>query len=144
MFSLQSKTALITGAGSGIGASIADIFARQGARVFVTDRDEVTGARTAGQIVAAGGRAEFLRLDVTDVIECEQVASVVHERVGHLDILVTNAGGPPPGGFTSTALDAYEPALALNLLSVVAMCKSAVPAMRNLAPDLIPAPLLEP
>ncbi len=43
------------------------------------------------------------------------------------DILVTNAGGPPPGTFSSTPFDAYEPALALNLLSVVAMCQAAVP-----------------
>jgi 3-oxoacyl-[acyl-carrier protein] reductase len=44
---------------------------------------------------------------------------------------VTNAGGPPPGTFASTDLDAYEPALELNLLSVVAMCKTAVPAMQE-------------
>ena len=48
-----------------------------------------------------------------------------------LDILVTNAGGPPPGTFASTPLDAYAPALDLNLMSVVAMCKAAVPAMRR-------------
>ena len=53
------------------------------------------------------------------------------EALGGIDILVTNAGGPPPGNFASTPVDAYEPALGLNLLSVVAMCKAAVPAMQE-------------
>jgi 3-oxoacyl-[acyl-carrier protein] reductase len=48
-----------------------------------------------------------------------------------VDILVTNCGGPPPGNFASTAVEAYEPALGLNLLSVVGMCKAAVPAMQE-------------
>ncbi len=51
------------------------------------------------------------------------------EALGGVDILVTNAGGPPPGTFASTDLDAYAPALELNLLSTVAMCRAAVPAM---------------
>ena len=50
--------------------------------------------------------------------------------LGGIDILVTNAGGPPPGDFASTAVDAYPDAIALNLMSVVAMCKAAVPAMQ--------------
>ena len=53
------------------------------------------------------------------------------EALGGVDILVTNAGGPPPGNFASTPVEAYEPALDLNLLSVVAMCKAAVPAMQE-------------
>jgi 3-oxoacyl-[acyl-carrier protein] reductase len=51
------------------------------------------------------------------------------EALGHVDILVPNAGGPPPGTFASTPLEAYLPALELNLLSTVAMCEAAVPAM---------------
>ena len=52
------------------------------------------------------------------------------EALGGVDILVTNAGGPPPGNFASTDVDAYPAALDLNLMSVVAMCKAAVPAMQ--------------
>ncbi|HKN37980.1 MAG TPA: SDR family oxidoreductase, partial [Acidimicrobiia bacterium] len=52
------------------------------------------------------------------------------DALGGLDVLVTNAGGPPPGTFGSTPFEAYSPALALNLLSVVAMCQEAVPGMR--------------
>src|SRR4029079_15227114 len=53
------------------------------------------------------------------------------EALGSIDILVTNAGGPPPGTFATTDLDQYAPAVALNLLSVVAMCQAAVPAMQE-------------
>ena len=52
------------------------------------------------------------------------------DALGGLDVLVTNAGGPPPGNFATTPLEAYSPALALNLLSVVAMCQEAVPGMQ--------------
>ena len=52
------------------------------------------------------------------------------EALGGIDILVTNAGGPPPGNFASTDVDAYPAAIDLNLMSVVAMCKAAVPAMQ--------------
>lgn len=52
------------------------------------------------------------------------------EALGGIDILVTNAGGPPPGNFAATDVDAYPAALELNLMSVVSMCKAAVPPMR--------------
>ena len=52
------------------------------------------------------------------------------EALGGIDILVTNAGGPPPGNFATTDVDAYPAAIDLNLMSVVAMCKAAVPAMQ--------------
>ncbi len=69
-----------------------------------------------------------------DVSELDGVAGLVaqaRERLGGIDILVANAGGPPAGTFESTALDAYEPALRLNLLSTVALCQAAVPEMRE-------------
>src|SRR5687768_9480681 len=114
MFSLENKTALITGAGSGIGASIAETFARQGAHVFVTDRDAVTGTRVVGQIIAANNRAEFLHLDVTDAMECEQVARFIHERTGHLDILVNNAGIGHVGTISTTTADDVDRLYAVN------------------------------
>ena len=53
------------------------------------------------------------------------------EALGGIDILITNAGGPPPGNFAATEVDAYPGAIALNLMSVVAMCKAAVPPMQE-------------
>jgi NAD(P)-dependent dehydrogenase (short-subunit alcohol dehydrogenase family) len=129
MFSLQGKTALITGAGSGIGASIAETFARQGAHVFVTDRDEVTGARNTEPIAATGGRAEFLRLDVTNVMECEQVANAVYARVRHLDILVNNAGIGHVGTMATTTIDDVDRLYSVNLRGVFNVTKAFFASM---------------
>ena len=129
MFSLENKTALITGAGSGIGASIAETFTRQGARVFVTDRDEVTGAQTVEHIIALGGRAEFLQLDVTDVAACEHVAAVVHDRAQHLDILVNNAGIGHVGTMARTIGDDLDRLYAVNVRGVFNVTKAFFAAM---------------
>src|SRR5216117_408197 len=92
MFSLENKVALITGAGSGIGAAIAETFAQSGAYVFVTDCDEKAGSATTAHIQSQNCLAEFLRLDVAIEQECLQAARRVHERRQRLDILVNNAG----------------------------------------------------
>jgi len=92
MFSLQNKVGLVTGAGSGIGAAIAETFARARAFVYVTDRDEKAGETTAKRLRAEGGQVEFMRLDVTREDDCETTARHVHQARGRLDILVNNAG----------------------------------------------------
>ena len=92
MFQLTDKITLVTGAGSGIGASIAKTFAEAGAFVWVADRDDTGGTATADAIRAAGGKAEFVHLDISREDECSQVAAIVRERHGRLDILVNNAG----------------------------------------------------
>lgn len=71
---------------------------------------------------------------VADVATAEGSAGFVAaaiEALGAVDILVTNAGGPPPGNFATTSVEAYQSAIDLNLMSVVAMCKAAVPAMQE-------------
>src|SRR5688572_56897 len=89
MFSLENKIALVTGAGSGIGAAIAATFAAAKAFVYVTDRDEAGGRDTALRLGKEA--AEFLALDVTNEEACAAAARAVQERHGRLDILVNNA-----------------------------------------------------
>src|SRR5262245_61365635 len=92
MFTLENKIALVTGAGSGIGASIAETFARAKAYVVVTDRDEKSGQERLTQIKEANGQGEFLHLDVSNEEQCQRVAQQVHQTKQRLDILVNNAG----------------------------------------------------
>jgi NAD(P)-dependent dehydrogenase (short-subunit alcohol dehydrogenase family) len=124
MFSLQNKTALITGAGSGIGAAIAEVFAQAGARVFVADRDE-----TAGRTVAAGiPRAEFLPLDVTSELQCEETARAVLAR-GPLDILVNNAGIVHVGTMATTTGADFDRVLGVNTRGVFNVTRAFLPSM---------------
>src|SRR6266516_3639070 len=92
MRTLDGKIALVTGAGSGIGAAIADRFARAGAHVIVTDLNEAMASDTERRVRASGGAAESLRLDVTNEEDATRIAAVVHARHPRLDILVNNAG----------------------------------------------------
>jgi NAD(P)-dependent dehydrogenase (short-subunit alcohol dehydrogenase family) len=92
MFRLAGKVALVTGAGSGIGAAIAATLASAGAQVFATDLDLSTAAATAARIREAGGRAEAAALDVADEEACRSIADSVARDAGALDVLVNNAG----------------------------------------------------
>ena len=124
---LTGRRALVTGASSGLGLAAATALAAEGVRVVLVSRGE---ERLAAAAAGIGERASYL---VGDVSEPEAVAGIVtaaEERLGGIDILIANAGGPPAGTFATTDLAAYEPALRLNLLSTVALCQAAVPGMR--------------
>jgi len=122
---LEGRTAAVAGASSGLGFASARALAAEGVRVAICGRDRA-------RIDAAAARIEGAVPLVADVSTPEGAVGFVEAAVdalGQVDILVPNAGGPPPGTFASTPLEAYAPALGLNLLSTVAMCRAAVPAM---------------
>ena len=125
MFSLENKTALVTGAGSGIGAAIAQTFARAGAHVFVTDRDEKAGRRVATEI----GDAEFIALDVAQEDQCERAAQHVHGTREHLDILVNNAGIGHVGTILQTNGADMDRLYAVNVRGVFNATKVFLPKM---------------
>jgi NAD(P)-dependent dehydrogenase (short-subunit alcohol dehydrogenase family) len=129
MFSLQNKIALVTGAGSGIGAAIAETFARTGAFVYVTDRDEKGGATTAERIRELGGQAEFLALDVAKEEDCARVAQQAHERHGRLDVLVNNAGIGHVGTMLQTTGADLDRLYAVNVRGVFNVSKTFLPGM---------------
>ncbi len=125
---LTGRRAAVAAASKGLGFAVAAALAREGARVAMCSRDE---ERIGAAAASIGESAVPLVADVSTPDGATAFVVAAREALGAVDILVTNAGGPPPGTFESTALDAYPTALDLNLLSVVAMCKDAVPGMRQ-------------
>ncbi len=125
VFDLAEKTALVSGAGSGIGRAIATTFATAGARVIVVDRDAEAGESTVAEITAAGGDASFEALDVADPEAGLDLAG----RLPPLDVLVNNAGVGHVGNLLETGADDLDRLLAVNVRGVFNLCKAFVPAM---------------
>jgi 3-oxoacyl-[acyl-carrier protein] reductase len=122
---LAGRTAAVAGASSGLGLAAARALTAEGVRVAICGRDR-------GRVEAAAAGLDGAVAVVADVSTIEGATGFVEAATGALgrvDILVPNAGGPPPGTFASTPPEAYLPALELNLLSTVAMCHAAVPSM---------------
>jgi NAD(P)-dependent dehydrogenase (short-subunit alcohol dehydrogenase family) len=116
---LQGKTALVTGASSGIGRASALIFAREGAKVLVADVTEDQGNETVKQIKAAGGEATFTRCDVSRATEVEALVASAVKRFGRLDCAYNNAG--ISGKIARTAdetEDGFDRIMAINLRGV--------------------------
>jgi NAD(P)-dependent dehydrogenase (short-subunit alcohol dehydrogenase family) len=129
MFRLDDKTALVTGAASGIGEAIAHTLAGAGARVYVSDRDAANGARVAEAIEGDGGRAEFVALDVTDEAALATVAERIHTAHGGLDILVNNAGVGHVGTVETTGGADMDRLYAVNVRGVFNVSKAFIGPM---------------
>ena len=129
MFDLTDKIALVTGAGSGIGAAIAEAFAAAGARVFVTDRDEPTARATCDRIRQNGRAAAALTLDVRDEVQCTQCARDVLDQAERLDILVNNAGVGHVGTLVQTDGADLDRVMAVNVRGVFNVTKAFLPSM---------------
>lgn len=124
---LEGRRAVVTGASSGLGLACAQALAAEGARVAIVSR---SAERLAAAAATIGGEVVDIVADVADPADVDAMAAAAVAALGGVDILVANAGGPPPGNFAETPLDRYEPALRLNLVSTVAMCQAFVPGMQ--------------
>ncbi|MEP6848336.1 MAG: SDR family oxidoreductase, partial [Acidobacteriota bacterium] len=129
MFDLTGKIALITGAASGIGEAMAVTFAKQGAFVYVADIDQTNGPRVVNEIKAVGGQAKFIRLNVTEDLNCAAAASQVHADHGRLDILINNAGVGHVGTIQQTTVDDMDRLWAVNVRGMFALTKAFIPTM---------------
>ena len=112
---LVGKRAVVTGAGRGLGASVAELFAREGARVVVSDIDATSAHGTTRRIVDAGGEAVGLHADVTSAADAERLTQVAVERFGGLDVLVNNAGIASAGTVCEVTPEEWDRVLAINL-----------------------------
>lgn len=123
---ISGRRALVAASSAGLGLATAQALHAAGCTVAISGRDRTRLAAAADTM--PGSLA--LEADVATAKGATALTAAALDALGGIDILVTNAGGPPAGTFASTALDAYPAALDLNLLSVVAMCKALVPAMQ--------------
>jgi NAD(P)-dependent dehydrogenase (short-subunit alcohol dehydrogenase family) len=128
---LKNKAALVTGAAQGIGAAIARRFAGEGAQVIVCDLKQAEGEALAEELRAAGGRAWFQRLDVTDEAEWVRALSAVVERAGRLDVLVNNAGVNVRKPIEEMQVDELDLMLAVNVRGPFLGIKHALPILRR-------------
>jgi 3-oxoacyl-[acyl-carrier protein] reductase len=127
-FGISGRRAAVAGASRGLGYATAAALAAEGVRVAICGRHEDAIGEAADRI---GDRAVPLVADVHTADGARGFVDAARDAVGGIDILVTNAGGPPAGDFSSTEVEQYLAAFQLNCLSMIAMCHAAVPAMRE-------------
>lgn len=128
---IQGKVALVAAASQGLGKGCARQLAAEQCRVAICGRNGDAAERAAREISSqTGSQVVGFSADVSRAEDVQGLLGDVRKTLGDPQIVVTNAGGPPPGTFASTPLEAYEPALHLNLLSAVHMIHGAVPAMK--------------
>ncbi len=127
---VQGKVALVTGGASGIGRGCAETLAAEGAVAVVADVQDDKGAEVVAAILKAGGKAEYIRHDVTDEAAWADVMGQVKARHGRLDILVNNAGIGVGGSVLDMTLADWRRQTAVNLDGVFLGVKHAIPLMR--------------
>ncbi|MGD2148584.1 MAG: SDR family oxidoreductase [Anaerolineae bacterium] len=126
---LANKVALITGGASGIGRATALRFAREGSAVAVVDLEEVGGQAVVRAIVGEGGRALFLRCDVSQAADCQRAVRETLDRLGRLDILFNNAGIIRRATVIDTTEEEWDRVMAVNVKSIFLLAKYAIPVM---------------
>ena len=128
---IKDRVALVAAGSKGIGFAVALELAREGARVFLCSRDEKRASEAAQKIHSeTGATVAGIGADVTDERAVEHFVNLARERAGRIDILVTNAGGPPTSSFAESDLDAFRKAFELNALSAIRLAKLVMPGMR--------------
>jgi 3-oxoacyl-[acyl-carrier protein] reductase len=124
---LTGTRALVTAASKGLGRACAAALAAEGSRVFIVSRDEERLAAVQAEIGAAGHMAA----DLAEPASAQRAVDAALNALGGLEILVSNAGGPPPGTFESTELEAWDRGYQLTLMSAVRLAKAALPHLKR-------------
>jgi cyclopentanol dehydrogenase len=128
---VKDKIILVTGAAMGMGRTHAELLAREGARVFVTDTDETAGEAVAQGIRDAGGHGRFFRLDVADEDNWAAAIAAVDEKAGRLDVLVNNAGVLLLKPLHETSTAEFDRLFAINVRGTFFGIRAATPLMRR-------------
>jgi len=129
---LRGKVALVAASSRGLGRAIAEALAAEGADLVLAARDAVGIAEVARELASRHGvKAIGIRADVSVDADVKALVATALREFGRVDILVTNAGGPPAGTFESLPADAWPKAVALTLESVVGLCRGVLPGMKE-------------
>jgi len=126
---LQNKIAIITGAGSGIGRSIALAFVKEGAKVVIADWSEENGKQTKEQIRKEGGEAIFIKTDVSKAKDIDEMVKICLDKFGRIDILVNNAGIYRAYNLHEMSEENWDEVIDVNLKSVFLGSKRVIPEM---------------
>lgn len=127
---LKGKVAVVTAASAGLGKAVATAFADEGANVVMCSRSQERIEAAAADVRDRGVDVLALEADVTKPEDIERLFSAAVERFGGVDVLVTNAGGPPAGTFDRFDDDDWQRAFELTLMSAVRLIRRAIPEMR--------------
>lgn len=128
---IKGKTALVLGAGGGLGGAIARTLAREGAKVAVADIDPQACAATAAAITAAGGQSFSLEWDLEDLSNIDAKVREIEKTLGTIDILINNTGGPPPTTAAGQDQELWSKSFRSMVLSVIAITDRVLPNMRS-------------
>jgi len=128
---LAGKVALISGGARGMGAAEARMFAREGAQVVIGDVLEAEGRGVEAEITAKGGKAVFVRLDVTSEPDWQRAVGAAQSHFGRLNVLVNNAGIGGGARIEDTTVEEWDLMMAINAKGVFLGTKAVIPAMRR-------------
>lgn len=129
---IEGKVALITAASKGLGKAVATQLASEGANVIICSRNLDSLQKTKSEIeTKTNVKISIVACDVTNEKQVKQMIDSVIQEFGTIDILVTNAGGPPAGSFSDFNVDDYRKAVELNLLSTISLCQKVIPLMQK-------------
>lgn len=126
----NGKVALVTGAGSGIGRAVARLYAKNGARVMVSDVDDANGEQSVAEIIQAGGQASYFHADVSKPEACEALVQQTLDIYGRLDMACNNAGIGGPASVTGEyPIEGWQRVIDINLNGVFYCMRYEIPAM---------------
>ncbi len=126
--SIASRAVVVTGGTRGIGKGIASVFARNGARVLITGRDDEIGRAAADELP---GEVSFLQANTARREDCRRMAGIAEERLGGVDILCANAGIFPDSRLEDMSEDDLDQVLAVNLKGTILAVQACLPALRR-------------
>ncbi len=128
---MEQKSVIVTGGSKGLGRGIAQVFAREGAKVLVVARQQDAGERTAREIVDAGGTASFFRADVSNWDDVEAMAEAAVDRHGGIDILCSNAGIFPSARVEEMTQVEWDTVNSVNLKGTFFAVKACLPELKK-------------